>query len=101
MWFNCVSLANDLRKKSRSFDENIKWYNSAANSEKLYIRPSPAYPLICYGIPYDVIVEPGDVMVAHWIGLNITDEPRIAQYCRIWADKHLEKKCFTIWRWYW
>jgi hypothetical protein len=59
--------------------------------------PSMAKKGISDGEPYEVLGEPGDVVMmhpwlAHGIGMNVGESPRLAVYVRVSADGHHKRR---------
>ena len=84
-------IANILRDVGAG---NSVWSNNK-KGEKQRPLPSLNCPGVTDGRPYFLISEPGDVVIAHpfmayGIGLNITDNPRLAVYCRLHSNNHLK-----------
>jgi len=86
------SIAEILKKKGakKSFWYDAQKGGSATDQKDL---PSLAKKGIADGLPYEVLGEPGDVVMmhpwlAHGVGMNVTESPRLAVYVRVHANDH-------------
>ena len=73
--------------------QNSIWFDVRKGQTQSKALPSLELPGIADGKPYEVCVEPGDVVIAHpflahGIGHNKTNAPRLAVYCRLHSNNH-------------
>ena len=76
---------------------NSVWYDTRKGEEPLSTLPSLHSAGVCDGRPYEVLANEGDVVLmhpflAHGVGTNVTNDPRLTVYCRLKSELHDENR---------